>query len=119
MNALTALSPEADLGALMLASERKAGKVSKLPVGKAIVFGAAVIDRVKWRIKVLDLVAALEGKEPQNRTQLGWALGCHKETAAARADEAIRQGMVRRIKAKGHSDKNPIFVYAIGKGGNT
>ena len=118
MTALTATNLEADLGALMLAAERKAGKVSKFPVGKAIVFGAAVIDRVKWRIKVLDLVAALEGKEPQNRTQLGWALGCHKETAAAHADEAIRQGMVRRIKAKGHSDKNPIFVYAIGKRGH-
>jgi biotin operon repressor len=119
MNVHTASMLEADLGARMLAAERKAGHVARMPKDMGAGFGAAAVDPKKWRIKVLELVAALEGKPPQSRKQLAKALGCASETVAKRADEAIKQGMVRKRPGVGHSDKNPIFVYSIAKGGNT
>mgnify|MGYP003651502106 CR=1 FL=1 len=103
------------IGAAMLKAERKAGHVAKIPVDKKAYFGAAVVDPVKWRLKVLELVAALEGKPPLSSKQMGALLGCARETAVKRAMEAIKQGMVRRSKGKGHSDRNPIFVYQIAK----
>ena len=110
---------EALVGAAILKAERKAKHVAKMPTGPKARFGAAVVDLVKWRIKVLELVAYLEGKEPQSRKSLGDALGCTKETAAARADEAIKQGLVRKVPAVGNCQNRPRFLYAIGKGGNT
>jgi hypothetical protein len=104
------------VGAAMLKAERKAGHVAKIPPSPKAHFGAAVVDPVKWRLKVLELVAALEGKPPLSRKQLGALLGCASETAGKRAKEAIKQGMVRRYPGKGNSPKNPIFVYEIAKG---
>jgi hypothetical protein len=105
------------VGAAILKAERKAKHVAKMPKDMTARFGAAVVDPVKWRIKVLELVAHLEGKSPQSRKQLGDALGCTKETAAARADEAIKQEMVHKVHAKGYCQNRPRFLYAIGKGG--
>ena len=119
MNAHYLSMLEADLGARMLAAERKAGHVARMPKDMGSNFGAAVVDPKKWRLKVLELVAYLEGKAPQSSKKMAAALGCARETAVKRANEAIKQGMVIRTPGVGHSDKNPIFVYAIGKGGNT
>jgi hypothetical protein len=110
---------ETTIAAEILKAERKAKHVGKVPPSPKAHFGAAVVDPVKWRIKVLELVAYLEGKAPQSRKSLGDALGCTKETAAARADEAIKQGMVRKVPAVGNCQNRPRFLYAIGKGGNT
>ena len=109
---------EALVGAAILKAERKAKHVAKMPTGPKARFGAAVIDPAKWRLKVLELVAYLEGKPPQSRKSLGDALGCTKETAAARADEAIKQGMVRKVPAVGNCQNRPRFLYAIGKRGH-
>ena len=106
---------EAIVGAAMLKAERKAGRVAKTPDSPKARFGAAVVDPVKWRLKVLELVAALEGKPPLSSKQLGALLGCARETAVKRAKEAIKQGKVRRFPGKGNSPKNPIFVYEIAK----
>jgi biotin operon repressor len=110
---------EALIGAAILKAERKAKHVAKMPKDMTARFGAAVVDPVKWRLKVLELVAHLEEKSPQSRKQLGDALGCTKETAAARADEAIRQGVVHKVHAKGYCVNRPRFLYAIGKGETT
>jgi hypothetical protein len=110
---------EAYIGRQILKAERKAGHVGKVPPSPRLPFGGAVVDPVKWRLNVLELVAYLEGKAPQSRKSLGDALGCTKETAAARADEAIKQGMVRKVPAVGNCQNRPRFLYAIGKGGNT
>jgi hypothetical protein len=110
---------EALVGAAILKAERKAKHVAKMPAGPKARFGAAVVDPAKWRLKVLELVAYLEGKAPQSRKSLGDALGCTKETAAARADEAIKQGLVRKVPAVGNCQNRPRFLYAIGKGGKT
>ena len=107
---------EALVGAAILKAERKAKHVAKMPKDMTAHFGAAVVDPVKWRLKVLELVAALEGKPPLSSKQLGALLGCARETAVKRAMEAIKQGMVRRYPGKGNSPKNPIFVYEIAKG---
>jgi hypothetical protein len=104
------------VGAAILKAERKAKHVAKMPRDMTAHFGAAVVDPVKWRLKVLELVAYLEGKAPQSRKSLGDALGCTKETAAARADEAIKQGLVRKVPAVGNCQNRPRFLYAIGKG---
>jgi hypothetical protein len=108
---------EATIAAEILKAERKAKHVGKVPPSPKAHFGAAVVDPVKWRLKVLELVAYLEGKAPQSRKSLGDALGCTKETAAARADEAIKQGMAHKVHAKGYCQNRPRFLYAIGKGG--
>tara|TARA_R110000851_G_scaffold327185_1_gene496465 strand:- start:65 stop:424 length:360 start_codon:yes stop_codon:yes gene_type:complete len=118
MNAHTASMLEADLGARMLAAERKAGHVARMPKDLGSNSGAAVVDPAKWRLKVLEVVAYLEGKAPQSSKKMAAALGCARETAVKRANEAIKQGMVIRTPGVGHSDKNPIFVYAIGKRGH-
>jgi hypothetical protein len=110
---------EALVGAAILKAERKEGHVGKVPPSPKAHFGAAVTDPVKWRIKVLELVVALEGKPPLSSKQLGALLGCARETAVKRANEAIKQGVVCRTPGKGHSNNNPIFVYAIEKGCNT
>ena len=110
---------EGHIGHLMLAAERKAGHVARMPKDMKANFGAAVVDPTKWRLKVLEVVEYLEGKAPQSSKKMAAALGCTRETAVKRANEAIKQGMVIRTPGVGHSDKNPIFVYAIGKGGNT
>ena len=107
---------EALVGAAILKAERKAGHVPKIPPDKKSHFGAAVVDRKKWQDRVLELVAALEGKPPLSSKQMGALLGCARETAVKRAMEAIKQGMVRRYPGKGNSPKNPIFVYEIAKG---
>jgi hypothetical protein len=114
-----ATSIEAHIGQVVLKAERKDGHVGKVPPSPKAHFGAAVTDPAKWRLKVLELVAYLEGKAPQSRKSLGDALGCTKETAAARADEAIKQGMVRKVPAVGNCQNRPRFLYAIGKGCNT
>ena len=106
---------EANLGAMMLALARKENKVRKLPTGRKGHYGAAVHDPVQWRLKVLEFVAVLEGKPPQTRNQVAKAMGCSKETVKKRADEAIKQGMVRKIPTKRHSKINPVFVYALAK----
>jgi len=106
---------EALVGAKMLKAERKAGHVAKTPASPKARFGAAVVDPVKWRLKVLELVEALEGKPPLSGKQLGAVLGCAGETAIKRAKEAMKQGKVRRFPGKGNSPKNPIFVYEIAK----
>jgi hypothetical protein len=116
MNAHYASMLEADLGARMLAAERKAGHVARMPKDIGSNSGAAVVDPKKWRIKVLEVVAYLEGKAPQSSKKMAAALGCARETAVKRANEAIKQGMVIRTPGVGHSNKNPIFVYSIGKG---
>jgi hypothetical protein len=109
---------EEDIGVAILKAERKAKHVAKMPRDMTAHFGAAVVDPVKWRLKVLELVAHLKGKSPQSRKQLGDALDCTKETAAARADEAIKQGMVRKVPAIGNCQNRPRFLYAIGKRGH-
>ena len=110
---------EALVGAAILKAERKAKHVGKVPPSPKAHFGAAVVDPAKWRLKVLELVAYLEGKPPQSSKKMAAALGCARETAVKRANEAIKQGVVCRTPGEGHSNNNPIFVYAIGKGGNT
>jgi hypothetical protein len=107
---------EALVSAAILKAERKAKHVGKAPASPKAKFGAAVVDPAEWRLKVLELVAYLEGKPPQSRKSLGDALGCTKETAAARADEAIKQGMVIKVPAVGNCVNRPRFLYAIGKG---
>jgi hypothetical protein len=110
---------EALVGAAILKAERKAKHVGKIPPSPKAHFGAAVVDPAKWRLKVLELVAYLEGKPPQSSKKMAAALGCARETAVKRANEAIKQGVVCRTPGKGHSNMNPIFVYAIEKGCNT
>jgi hypothetical protein len=110
---------EATIAAEILKAERKAKHVGKVPPSPKAHFGAAVVDPAKWLLKVLELVAYLEGKAPQSRKSLGDALGCTKETAASRADEAIKQGLVRKVPAVGNCQNRPRFLYAIGKGCNT
>jgi hypothetical protein len=103
---------EAEIGKAILKAERKAKHVQNMPnVGTN--FGAGRLNAKKWLIKVRELVSALEGRPPQSRFQLGVILGCTKETAVRRAQEAIKQGLVCRITAKGHSAKDPIFRYTI------
>ena len=106
---------EALVGAKMLKAERKAGHVAKTPASPKARFGAAVVDRKEWQTRVLELVAALEGKLPLSSKQMGVLLGCARETAVKRAMAAIKQGKVRRFPGKGNSPKNPIFVYEIAK----
>ncbi|URC15574.1 transcriptional regulator [Octadecabacter Antarctic DB virus 2] len=106
---------EALVGAAILKAELKAGHVGKPPASPKSRFGGAVVDPVNRRLKVLELVDALEGKPPLSSKQLGALLGCARETAVKRAMEAIKQGMVRRFPGKGNSPKNPIFVYEIAK----
>jgi hypothetical protein len=106
---------EALIGAAILKAERKAKHVCRIPASPKAHFGSAVVDPIKWRLKVLELVAYLEGKPPQSRKSLGDALGCTKETAAARADQAIKQGMVIKVPAIGNCQNRPRFLYAIGK----
>ena len=106
---------EALVGAAMLKAERKAGHVGKPPASPKARFGAAVVDPVKWRLKVLELVEALDGKPPLSSKQLGALLGCARETAVKYAKEAIKQGKVRRFPGRGNSPKSPIFVYEIAK----
>jgi hypothetical protein len=108
---------EATIATEILKAERKAKHVGKVPPSPKAHFGAAVVDPAKWRLKVLELVAYLKGKPPQSRKSLGDALRCTKETAAARADEAIKQGLVRKVPAVGNCQNRPRFLYAIGKGG--
>ena len=110
---------EALVGAEILKAERKAKHVGKGPTSLKAHSGAAVTDPVKWRLKVLELVAALEGKPPLSSKQLGALLGCARETSVKRANEAIKQGMVRRFPGKGNSPKNPIFLYEIGRSSDT
>jgi hypothetical protein len=107
---------EALVSAAILKAERKAKHVGKAPASPKAKFGAAVVDPAEWRLKVLELIAYLEGKPPQSSKKMAAALRCARETAVKRANEAIKQGVVIRTPGVGHSIKNPIFVYAIGKG---
>jgi hypothetical protein len=109
---------EALIGAAILKAERKAGHVARIPQDPRTSFGAAGGGKKKWQVAVLELVACLENKSPQSRKILAEALGCTKETAALRAQEAIRQGLVRKVPAVGGCKDRPMFLYAIGKGGH-
>jgi hypothetical protein len=106
---------EAEIGKAILKAERKAKHVQNIP-NLGTNFGAGRLNAEKWLIKVRELVSALEGRPPQSRFQLGVILGCTKETAVRRAQEAIRQGLVCKITAKGHSAKDPMFRYTIVNG---
>jgi hypothetical protein len=103
---------EAEIGEAILMAERKAKHVQNIP-NMGTNFGARSLNAEKWLIKVRELVSALEGRPPQSRFQLGVILGCTKETAVRRAQEAIKQGLVCRITAKGHSAKDPMFRYTL------
>ena len=110
MNVHTASMLEADLGARMLAAERKAGHVARIPQDPRTSFGAAGGGKKKWQVAVLELVACLQDKSPQSRKSLAEALGCTKDTAALRAQEAIRQGLVRKVPAVGSCKNSPLFL---------
>jgi hypothetical protein len=110
---------EAYIGRQILKAERKAKHVGKVPASPKAKFGAAIVDPAEWRLKVLELIAYLEGRPPQSSKKIAAALKCARETAVKRANEAIKQGVVIRTPGVGHSIKNPIFVYAIGKGCKT
>jgi hypothetical protein len=110
---------EALVGAAILKAERKAKHVGKVPPSPKAHFGGAVVDTAKWRLKVLELVAYLEGKPPQSSKKMAAALGCARETAVKRANEAIKQGLVRKVPAVGNCQNRPRFLYAIKKGCNT
>lgn len=108
-----ATTVEEMIGEAMLKAERKAGHSQRFPETRGANYGAAAVDPEAWRIKVNQLVDALEDKPPQSRFELGEALGCSKETAVRRAMSAIDDGRVCKIPAKGYSKHNPIFYYAL------
>jgi hypothetical protein len=108
-----ATAVEEMIGNAMLKAEKKDGHSQKFPESRGANYGAAAVDPESWRIKVNQLVDALEGKPPQSRFELGEALGCSKETAVKRAMSAIDDGRVCKVEAKGYSKHNPIYYFAL------
>jgi hypothetical protein len=104
---------EGFVGEVMIAAEKAAKHTSKLPNGAKAMRGENRKSIMVRRGKVLELANYLEGKPPQSSKALGVALKCTRPTAASRAEEAIKQGLIRKVPGKGHSIKNPVFAYEV------